>query len=508
MTDLYSNLYTSDQTRALDRCAIDDFQIPGIELMERAGQAAFDRLRRRWPAAVRLQVFCGPGNNGGDGYVLGRLALQAGLQVTLNAIGGVPPSGREVALAAAAFAQVGRVNQGVPAVLPPDTHVTVDALLGTGLDRPVSGEMARAVAGINQWRHRGNGMVQALDIPTGLNADTGAVMGDCVRADQTVTFIGCNRGLVTGAARAYCGELILEPLGLPGELFDRVGSAARLGHMDGLLSHWLPRRSPIAHKGDSGRVLVIGGDHGYAGAPRLAGEAAQRSGAGLVTVVTRPEHVAGMVAGRPELMVRGFPGPAALSRLLPAADVVAIGPGLGQEDWGRELLDQVLKCDRPLVVDADGLNLLAKAPCRRPDWVLTPHPGEAARLLGETVAQIEADRFAAAERIATRYGGVVVLKGPGTLVTSAQESQTVVCPYGNAGLASGGSGDVLTGVVAGLVAQGVPLFQAALLGACAHGRAAEMATRRGERGTLASDLFAPLRSILNGLDGDDGAVGK
>ena len=475
--------------------------------MERAGRAAFERLRRRWPRAARLHVLCGPGNNGGDGYVLGRLAIEAGMQVTLNALGGEPQPGREAALAARAFAAVGSVSGGVPPAVTSDTDLVVDALLGTGLDCPLAGEMAQAVGVINHWRGQGSGCVQALDVPTGLNADTGAVMGQCVRADQTVTFIGCNRGLHTGAAPAECGELVLETLDLPDELYGRIEPGALLARLDALLMHWLPPRCALAHKGDAGRVLLIGGDHGYAGAPRLAGEAAQRSGAGLVTLVTRPEHVNGVVAGRPELMVRGYPDATDLADLLSAADVVAIGPGLGQGDWGRELLTLAVASDRPLVVDADGLNLLAAAPVKRSDWVLTPHPGEAARLLGVSVAQVQADRFAAVEQIVRRYGAAVLLKGPGSLVANARGDPTVVCPYGNAALASGGTGDVLTGVVAGLIAQGLGLAEAAVLGACAHGRAAELAAPQGERGTLASDLFGPLRSVMNGQHGD-GAVGR
>jgi NAD(P)H-hydrate epimerase len=258
----------------------------------------------------------------------------------------------------------------------------------------------------------------------------------------------------------------------------------------------LPARAAGAHKGYYGHVLVIGGDHGYAGAARLAGEAALRGGSGLVSVATRPGHVGALVGARPELMAHGVDDASALQPLLARASVLAIGPGLGRGDWARELLPAALDSAKPLVLDADALNLLAGEPRRLDDAVLTPHPGEAARLLGTDTASVQRDRYAAALAIASRYGAVTVLKGAGTIVADAA-GQVSVCPIANPGLASGGSGDVLCGVIAALRAQGLDARRAAEIGVFAHARAGLIAARGGARGTLAGDVSAALRAVLN-----------
>lgn len=257
----------------------------------------------------------------------------------------------------------------------------------------------------------------------------------------------------------------------------------------------LPARSPTAQKGDFGHVLVIGGDHGMSGALRLAGEAALRTGAGLVSVATRADHAAGISTSRPELMSHGVESVAQLSPRLKRATVLAAGPGLGQGEWGRKLFSAVLESSLPMVVDADALNLLAAEPVRRDNWILTPHTGEAARLLGQTVEQVQADRIAAAVALKQKYGGVVVLKGAGTLVVDAT-GEIAMCNEGNPGMASGGMGDVLTGVIAGLLAQGCDLTESARQGVCLHAHAADLAAQEGQRGLLASDLFPYLRRLL------------
>jgi NAD(P)H-hydrate epimerase len=258
----------------------------------------------------------------------------------------------------------------------------------------------------------------------------------------------------------------------------------------------LAPRARASHKGHFGHVLVIGGERGMAGAPRMAGEAAARVGAGLVSVATRASHAAFVNAARPELMVHPIEEPAELQPLLRKATVVAIGPGLGQTDWSRGMLGAVLESDKPKVIDADGLNLLALDPACRADWVLTPHPGEAARLLNIDTPAVQNDRFEAASKLQAKYGGVCVLKGAGTVICSGE--RIAVGTAGNPGMASGGMGDVLTGVIASLLAQGVSAREAAELGACLHASAADHAAAKGgERGLLATDLFAHLRSLAN-----------
>ena len=484
-------LYRAAQVREFDRIAIQDFGIPGETLMERAGAAAFARLRERWPAARDLAVVVGQGNNGGDGLVVARLASQAGLAVRVLQVGDPDRLRGDARTNLDRYLALGGEHRPLQRV-PRETQLIVDGLFGTGLDRPVEGAWAEAIAAINAHP----APVLALDIPSGLHADTGCVLGDAVRAELTVSFIGLKQGLFTADGPDCCGRVVFEGLDVPAAVYGWQVLAAR--RIDWLrFGDLLPTRPRGAHKGHFGHVLVVGGDRGTAGAARLAGEAALRAGAGLVSVATRPEHVAAIVAGRPELMAHGLATATDVQPLLARATVVAVGPGLGRDPWGRALLEEVLGSGLPLVVDADALNLLAEAPRHRADWVLTPHPGEAARLLGVGAAAIHADRFAAAAALQQRYGGVVVLKGAGSIVQGPGTRPPAVCSLGNPGMATGGVGDVLTGVVAGLLAQGLGADDAAEMGVCVHAAAGDRAAAAGERGLIASDLFAPLRALLN-----------
>jgi len=461
--------------------------------MRRAGAAAYRLLRRRWPEATRLAIVCGPGNNGGDGWVVAELAQRDGLRPCVLACGDQQSLGPDAAAARAAA-----LAAGVPVVtagaVPAHAQLVVDALFGIGLTREVCGEFRAAIDAINA-AGAGGRPVLALDIPSGLHADTGMVLGAAVRADATITFIGVKRGLVTGAAAGYTGRLAFDALGAPASIFAAVPACARYLRY-ATLKGLLPRRARDAHKGDHGHVLIVGGAPGYAGAARLAAEAALRAGAGLVSAAVHPACAAQLNAGRPEIMVHAVTDAAALAPLLRRASVVAIGPGLAQLPWSAELFAAVRDAPLPLVLDADALNLLARDPQRRDDWCLTPHPGEAARLLGVGTRDIAADRYAAAAALNARYGGVAVLKGAGSLVSSAEGGVDVIAG-GNPGMASGGMGDVLTGVIAALRAQGLGPHDAARVGTALHAAAGDVAAAAGERGLLASDLFGPLRRLVN-----------
>jgi NAD(P)H-hydrate epimerase len=262
-------------------------------------------------------------------------------------------------------------------------------------------------------------------------------------------------------------------------------------------------RARTAHKGDFGHVLVVGGAPGMSGAARLAGEAALRAGAGLVTVATHPSHAAVLNLTRPELMVAPVSDPQDLAPLVARATVIAVGPGLGRDAWGRNLWSSVRGLDRPLVVDADALNLLGEEPVQGPEWILTPHLGEAARLLGVPIAAVARDRPAAADALQSRFGGVVVLKGAGTLIQAGRARPLAVCSDGNPGMATAGAGDVLTGVIGALRAQGLEAEEAACAGVCLHAAAGDRAARAGERGLIAGDIVAALRAIANGVAGPD-----
>jgi NAD(P)H-hydrate epimerase len=299
----------------------------------------------------------------------------------------------------------------------------------------------------------------------------------------------------TGEGPACCGDILFDDLQIPADLYGSVTASCHL--YDGRdLPVLLPPRSRTAHKGDHGHVLVIGGDNGMAGAARMAAEAAARCGAGLVSVATRAVHAGIQAALRPELMFRGVETVDELTPLLERASVIAAGPGLGTASWGRKLLEAAIARELPLVVDADALNLLPVMPHRRNNWILTPHPGEAARLLGITTREVQQDRFRAVHELVEQYHGVVILKGAGTLI-AASDAPTCICTAGNPGMASGGMGDVLTGVIAGLLAQGLRRYDAARAGVYLHARAGDLAAAGGERGLLATDLFTYLRGLVN-----------
>ena len=487
-------LYTAAQTRELDQLAAKDWGLPSLTLMERAGAAAIERLTRRYPDARQLLVVCGGGGNGGDGYVAARLALEKGLAARVAAVVDPERLQGDAAHCARRFAEAapGRIEKDLSPAAFDHAELIVDALFGTGLSRGAQGMFLRAIDMINEAA----APAFALDLPSGLCADTGNPLGAVVKADATLSFIGLKRGLFTGAGPEFCGEVLFDDLGAPAGLYKEVQADAAL--IDPVaVAQRLPRRPRHAHKGDCGHALIIGGDCGYLGAALLAGNAAARAGAGLVTVATRPEHAAQLALFRPELMTAALNGPQDLSAPLRRADVVALGPGLGRGDWASGLFAKALETRLPMVVDADALNLLAADPQRRQNWVLTPHPGEAARLLGTSAQALQADRFAAVAAVREKFGGTALLKGAGSLVLEAQ-GPVRVNRSGNPGMATGGMGDVLTGLIAGLMAQGLAPGAAAVAGVCLHGQAADVcAAASGQRGLLAGDLMAALPPLLN-----------
>lgn len=489
-------LLTAARVRELDQWVMAAEAIPAFVLMQRAGEAAFALLCQRWPQARQLTVLAGAGNNGGDAWVVAALAQQQGLQVCLLTLGDISSASAAAQQARAQALQAGVTEQTFAGELPAATQVIVDGLLGTGLNGPVREECAVAIAAMNAHP----APVLALDIPSGLHADSGCPMPCAVQAQVTVTFIGVKQGLLTAAGPDCCGELhyaALTALDLPvADAAERI-SWQRLEQ----LGQRLPERARNAHKGDFGHVLLVGGDTGMGGAVLLAAEASARCGAGLVSCATRPDHVPVLLTRCPVIMARGVRSGLELQPLLERASVLAAGPGLGQSSWSELLLQQVLHSRLPLVLDADALNLLAS-----PGWrcefgerpvVLTPHPGEAARLLGCSTDAVQQDRFRAARQLAARFAAVVVLKGHGSLV-AAPDGRVAVCSDGNPGMSSGGMGDVLTGVIAALLAQGMSAWQAARYGVCVHAAAADrLAAQRGPRGMLASDLTEVLQEFVN-----------
>lgn len=462
----------------------------GASLMEQAGQAAWHCLLERWPQAQRIGVVVGAGNNGGDGYVLARLARDAGRAVTVLRLDTDAPATALAQQSEQAFIAAGGVVERFDGDLPA-LDLVVDALFGIGLNRAPAGAAVDLIHAINA----AGVPVLSLDVPSGVDAQTGHVPGVAIRATVTLQFIVRHQGLYTGAALEQVGGRRLAALALPAEAGAGVQHSAACWAQSRLRAQ-LPARRANTHKGESGHVLCVGGNLGSGGAVMLASESALRAGAGLVSVATQPAHVAPLLARLPEAMVHAVQDAQELQALLPRAGVIAIGPGLGQDDWAHELWRQVLASGKPLVIDADALNLLAKAPRTLRDAILTPHPGEAARLLGLSTAQVQADRFTAAKTLADRFNAVVVLKGAGTVV-AAPDALPRVIAAGNPGMAVGGMGDLLTGIIAALRAQGRGAFDAASTGALLHSLAGDAAASEGQRGLLPTDLLVPLRRLVN-----------
>lgn len=483
-------LFDTRAARELDARASVLLGGDGYVLMQRAGQAAWRALLQRWPQALRICVVCGPGNNGGDGYVLARLAQQSRREVRVLHLGGHGPRTPLAQRACTEYVAAGGRIELFPEAQP-QGDVIVDALFGIGLARAPDAEASALIEAINHQA----APVFALDVPSGLDADLGTAPGACVDADATLQFIAPHVGLHTGDALERVGERDIDGLEVPPDAFVSVAPAAQsLG--EDALAHWLLPRRLNTHKGESGRVLCIGGDHGHGGAIVLCAEAALRCGAGLLTAATRAAHVPVLLSRRPEAMAVAVESGEDLAASLANADAIALGPGLGQGDWGRAVFHLALDAGKPLVLDADALNLLAQSPRELPGAILTPHPGEAARLLGMATGEVQRDRFSAARAIADRYNAVVVLKGAGSIVAAPGETPRVI-GAGNPGMAVGGMGDVLTGVVAALRGQGLSAFDAASAGALLHSLAGDIAAEDGERGLLPSDLMPHLRRLAN-----------
>ncbi|MDR3476631.1 MAG: NAD(P)H-hydrate dehydratase [Gammaproteobacteria bacterium] len=488
-----AEVYQTAQIRQLESLAKERFGISGEVMMQRAGEAALQYFLKRWHWAKRVTVVCGPGNNGGDGYVFAEKAHQRGLSVTVLQVGDANKLKNEAKNAYAACQTAGvlirpfQQNENLQ-----QNDVIVDAIYGIGLQAGIRNEDRFVIEAINKSLIP----VLAIDVPSGVDANTGAVLGDAVFATCTITFIGEKLGLLTGAGVTYAGDIHCDDLQLPHELFASITGAIERIAIEAFEVYLKPRPRDF-YKGDAGHVLIVGGDEGYSGAPLMAALAALRVGAGLVTVATHPKHASFLNIMHPEIMCQGVLTSLTLKKLLKKATIVVIGPGMGKTSWSKMLLKTVLKTALPLVVDADGLNLIADKPRKRDNWILTPHPGEASRLLKMTTKEVQQDRYAALQKMQQIYSGVAILKGAGTLVAASSEP-SAVCNAGNPGMGTGGMGDVLSGVLGGLVAQGLPLADAAKLGVFIHARAGDLAAANGgERGLMATDLMPYLRQLMN-----------
>lgn len=488
-----ANLVLSQEALAAEKRGLALF-----DLMQSAGKAAFDVLSAMVQPKTSVLIVAGKGNNGGDGYIVANHCVQAGYQVQLLVL-----CLEEQLTGDAKKAFVKLADAQIDICFEPDLSIAsskieafegdliLDAIFGIGFYGGLSVEWQSVIEAIN--RHYAQ--VLSIDVPSGLDASTGHVESVAVIANATVTFIVLKQGLLTGKSPNYIGQLWLATLGIQDELVRLAPADAFAQGVDGLPA--ITPRHPTIHKGSIGLALAIGGNTGMPGAIRLASEAALRAGASLVAVCCHEHNQALVSQGRPELMLApSEPDRLAASSFAEKAKVILIGPGLGRDSWAQQLVKLAIESDKTLVVDADALAVIKYAKLFHSDWVLTPHPGEAAYLLDTDIASIEADRFAAVRAIAQQYGGICVLKGAGSLISDGQ--QVIVNTTGNAGMASGGMGDVLSGIIAALILQTGSIMDATRLAVSIHGQAAQAVTSKvGMRGLLASDLFEPLREIVN-----------
>lgn len=503
---LAHKIVSSEQVRALEPRAAQIAGCSMFELMQRAGMAAFQILRQEWPQARSILIVAGNGNNAGDGYVLAKHAKQQGMQVVVVCQQPTRDLAGDAKQAQSAWRNMRGETLKFAEQHDTKFDVIVDALLGTG----VTGEVKADFQGVIQQVNQTGIPILSIDLPSGMQANTGQALPVCITADVTVTFVATKPGLVTGIGKTFSGKVVFADLAIGKEFFNIAHNNAQL--VDWQMLKALATRPAHGNKGSFGKLLCIGGNQGMSGAIRLSAESALRCGVGLVKVFCHESSSLAIATGRPEIMQVHHDLEAALDW----CSCIIIGPGLGQDDWAHQQFSHVLAHikthPKPLVIDADGLNLLSamadNAELREtlahlPALVLTPHPGEASRLLQCTIAKIENDRYLTSKNIAQKYKATSVLKGAGTIIQSNGsnlETQCWVCKGGNPGMATAGMGDLLTGIVGAFLAQGFSSQKAAVLGVCAHAEAGDrIAKQYGQRGMIASDLLQPLRAIVNGL---------
>ncbi|RBW48370.1 NAD(P)H-hydrate dehydratase [Marinobacter sp. F3R11] len=494
-------LFSADSVRRIDQYIIERQGVDGFELMQAAARAAFRRLVGHWPEVERLLVLCGAGNNGGDGYLVAAKAVSQGLTVRCIAVapterlGGDARKAWQKAVADGVEVQeLADLDEPGLASVFESAELIVDAMLGTG----VSGAPKEPFASVISRCNRSGLPVLAVDLPSGLNVTSGAAEGEVIQAALTVTFIGRKLGLYTGQGAAVCGDVIVETLNADAGVVESGERPIAMLQRWNSVKKLLPARAANAHKGRFGHVLVVAGDRGFGGAGILAAEAAVRSGAGLVSLATRPEHVTAALARCPSVMVQGLIHGSELPAMLDSATVIVCGPGLGRNAWGQQMLQQVVESGKPRVLDADALNLLSsRVTTCASTQILTPHPGEAARLLGCTVPEIEVDRIAAANKLQSLYGGVVLLKGAGTVIASGMDVVDIA-GGSNPGMATGGMGDVLSGIIGALYAQMIDTpAHAATIGAVVHLEAACRASAdKGHMGLIPTDVIDALPQVF------------
>ncbi|MBK4764768.1 MAG: bifunctional ADP-dependent NAD(P)H-hydrate dehydratase/NAD(P)H-hydrate epimerase [Pantoea sp. Brub] len=484
------SVWTVEQLKHLEYECTQSLGIDLYELMLRAGYVVYEHICMHWPDANNWLILCGHGNNGGDGYIVARLAKLSGKRVTLIACNDNKTLSILAKKASNSWLEVNGVINPSDMIWPKKIDIIIDALLGTGNKlRPLQQSYLKLIklANIN------TAPIVSIDIPSGLLANNGNTTGETIYATHTLSLITLKPGQLIGRAKEFIGKLYCNDLGLSSFLSTKKPPIYRFDAS--CLINWLQPRNPISHKGNHGRILVIGGNVGTVGAVYMAGEAALRSGSGLVKILIHPNNVVSTVNTRPELMVKVL-SIKSIDYELDWADVVIIGPGLGLDEWSKKIIQMISSSNKPMLWDADALNLLAINENKNNNRIITPHLKEASRLLNINIEEITNNLLLAANNLVKKYGGIVVLKSAVTIITNGKDIACI--DVGNAGMASGGMGDVLSGIIASFVGQNLTLFNAAAAGCVVHGAAAdEIALKYGERGMLAMDLMKFLWKYVN-----------
>ena len=491
-------VFSSQSIRNIEKSAIESLNGDDYLLMERAGVSAFEEALKSYPNTKNWQIICGVGNNAGDGIVMARLAIEHNLTVSVSTLSSPEEFEGSALKAYKKLKEYKNCHSSVKlkisqwgGQIDSNIDLIIDAIFGIGLNRNLNSFYKNTIKKIN------NTVIPifSIDIPSGIHPDKGKVMGAAIRASTTITFIGNKLGFFDNEGMNHFGDLKLCDLGISETHFNDEKEILNI-LSDEFIHQTLPKRKKNSHKGEFGHIAIVGGGPGMHGAVCIAGEAALRSGAGKVSIFTHISHNSLIADSKPELIFHFFEEVDEIKPMLLDLDVIAIGPGLGVNKWAKNVFESIIDVDCPMIVDADALNILSKKPIKRENWILTPHPGEAGRLLCQSSKKIQQNRFYSLNDLIEKYNGVIVLKGHHTLIGST-DSVPCVCVKGNPGMASAGMGDALTGIIASMIGQGVPLGIAAALGVEIHAKAGDIAATQGQRGLLAGDLIGQIRGCVN-----------
>ena len=492
-------IFKTDQIQAIEKKIFSAGIFSPQRLMELAAKSVIENLILTFGKPSALSIFCGRGNNGADGYLCSIISHEMGIPTTVIET----QNDRNMA----EYARLARdkcKKNGIKLIpfnkdFCIDSGIIIDALVGSGL-RDIPRDETRDII---EFINKQNAPIVSIDVPSGVTANSGHVHLIAVKADLTICMIALKPGLTSGEAKNYCGKVIIEDFGIKVDDFADTHFGELL-EINGLLK-LLPERRQTAHKYNSGICLVVGGDYGFGGAPMIVAEGSMRVGAGLTRIVTRPAHVAACLSRNPECLVNGVESIQEAQQFTKKVNAVVIGPGLGKSSWSEQMLKVFLEVNVPIILDADALNLISDGNLgsllRNKRTILTPHSGEAARLLGCTTKEIDKDRFSTVRELQKIYGGTVLLKGSGSLLCSDQSDKVFVCPYGNPSLATAGSGDLLSGMIGGFISQGLSDDHRSVLGLLIHSFAANVARyEKLDRGMIATDLLEYIRRIINSTD--------